>query len=176
VSGSGDEGAALGGWWFHPAQRRVDMLMSSDPCGVPGQPLRGAPPLQAAPPPAHPAPPQAYAPSPAQVVPPASPATQPPEVPAASPTRPESAVKFTRTAATWTALIVGLSVFIVLLVFITQNTESARLAFLGWHWSLPLGVGFLLAAAGGALITTLSGVARIVQLRRAARKNLEAAR
>ena len=151
------------------------MFMSSDPYGVPGQPRRGAPPPQAAPPPAHPASPQAYTPLPAQGVPPAPPAG-PPEVFAASPTGPESAVKFTRTAATWTGLTVGLLVLIVLLVFITQNTQPAELAFLGWHWSLPVGVGFLLAAVGGALITTLSGVARIVQLRRAAKKNLKAAR
>ncbi|MGH3594675.1 MAG: hypothetical protein ACRDUT_01675, partial [Mycobacterium sp.] len=47
----------------------------------------------------------------------------------------ESAVKFTRTASVWTSLTAGFLILIVLLIFITQNTESAQFAFLGWHWS-----------------------------------------
>jgi uncharacterized integral membrane protein len=84
-------------------------------------------------------------------------------------------VKFTRAAALWSSLIFGLLVLIVLLIFIAQNTESASFAFLGWHWQLPLGVAILTAAVGGALITVLAGAARIIQLRRAAKKNLRAA-
>jgi uncharacterized integral membrane protein len=89
---------------------------------------------------------------------------------------PESAVKFTRTASVWTALTAGFLILIVLLIFITQNTVSAQFAFLGWHWSLPLGVAILLAAVCGGLITVLVGTARIYQLRRAAKKNLAAGR
>jgi uncharacterized integral membrane protein len=84
-------------------------------------------------------------------------------------------VKFTRTAALWSSLIFGLLVLTVLLIFIAQNTESASFAFLGWRWELPLGVAILTAAVGGALITVLVGAARIIQLRRAAKKNLRAA-
>ena len=84
-------------------------------------------------------------------------------------------VKFTRAAALWSALITGLLVLVVLLVFIVQNTESASMAFLGWHWTLPLGVRILHAAVSGALITVMVGAARIIQLRRAAKKNLRAA-
>lgn len=89
--------------------------------------------------------------------------------------RPESAVKFTRTAGLWSFLAMGFVILIVLLIFITQNTASASFAFLGWHWTLPLGVAILLAAVGGGLITFLAGTARIYQLRRAAKKNLLAA-
>lgn len=85
---------------------------------------------------------------------------------------PESAVKFTRAASLWTSLTAGFLILIVLLIFITQNTASADFAFLGWHWSLPLGVAILLAAVCGGLITVLVGTARIYQLRRAAKKNL----
>jgi uncharacterized integral membrane protein len=107
---------------------------------------------------------------------------EPPVVPAAPPVAPaappapipESAVKFTRAGALWSALIVGFLILIVLLIFISQNTESAQFAFLGWHWSLPLGVAILLAAVLGGLIAVLAGTARIVQLRRAAKKNLKA--
>ncbi|MGH3542041.1 MAG: LapA family protein [Mycobacterium sp.] len=84
----------------------------------------------------------------------------------------ESAVKFTRTASVWTSLTAGFLILIVLLIFITQNTASAQFAFLGWHWSLPLGVAILLAAVCGGLITVLVGTARMYQLRRAAKRNL----
>jgi uncharacterized integral membrane protein len=98
----------------------------------------------------------------------------PADVPVAPPSNPQSAVKFTRAAALWSALIVGFLILIILLIFIAQNTESAQFSFLGWHWSLPLGVAILLAAVLGGLIAVLAGTARIVQLRRAAKKNLKA--
>lgn len=79
--------------------------------------------------------------------------------------------KFTRAGALWSALIAGFLILILLLVFIAQNTAYASFAFFGWHWSLPLGVAILLAAVGGGLITVAVGTARIVQLRRAAKKN-----
>lgn len=84
-------------------------------------------------------------------------------------------VAFTRAAAVWTSVIVGLLILIVLLIFIAQNTESVELAFLGWHWSLPVGVAILLAAVCGGLIASLAGAARLFQLRRAAKKNYKAA-
>ncbi|MFN8087705.1 MAG: lipopolysaccharide assembly protein LapA domain-containing protein [Mycobacterium sp.] len=102
-------------------------------------------------------------------------AAVPPRPPAPEAQRPVAEVKFTRAAALWSALITGLLVLVVLLVFIVQNTESASMAFLGWHWTLPLGVQILLAAVSGALITVMVGAARIIQLRRAAKKNLRAA-
>ncbi|MEZ0356642.1 lipopolysaccharide assembly LapA domain-containing protein [Mycobacterium sp. SA01] len=108
----------------------------------------------------------------------------PPIPPAASTTESSSPatakavneVKFTRAAALWSSLIFGLLILTVLLIFIAQNTESTSFAFLGWHWSLPLGVAILMAAVAGALVTVLAGAARIFQLRRAAKKNLRAAR
>ncbi|TPG28298.1 LapA family protein [Mycolicibacterium hodleri] len=96
------------------------------------------------------------------------------DTPAAKPA-PENAVHFTRAAALWSALIVGLLILIVLLIFIAQNTDAGTFHFLGWDWSLPLGVALLGAAVLGGLITTLAGVVRIVQLRRAAKKNYKAA-
>ena len=85
---------------------------------------------------------------------------------------PKSALKFTRTAAAWWALAIGALVLIVLLVFIAQNIDSVAIHFLGWQWSWPIGVSFLLAAVGGALITLAAGTARIMQLRRVAKRNL----
>lgn len=79
---------------------------------------------------------------------------------------------FTKAAAMWLSLALGFLILIVLLIFIAQNTESAEFAFLGWHWSLPLGVAILFAAVAGGLLTVAVGAVRIFQLRRAAKKNL----
>ena len=87
---------------------------------------------------------------------------------------PEDAVKFTKAAALWSSLILGFLILIVLLVFIMQNTDSTTVNFFAWQASLPVGVAVLLSAVGGGLLTFLVGTARIVQLRRAAKKNLKA--
>jgi uncharacterized integral membrane protein len=87
---------------------------------------------------------------------------------------PQSAVKFTRAAALWSALIVGFLILILLLVFIMQNTDSTTIHFFGWEWNLPVGVAILLAAVCGGLLTVAVGTARIIQLRRAAKKNFKA--
>lgn len=93
---------------------------------------------------------------------------------APAPTHP-SDVKFTRAAALWSSLILGFLVLIVLLIFIAQNTASTQFAFLTWRWDLPLGVAILFAAVCGGLITAFVSAARMFQLRRVAKKNLEAA-
>jgi uncharacterized integral membrane protein len=87
---------------------------------------------------------------------------------------PESAVKFTRTAALWTALVVGFLVLILLLVFIIQNGNQVPIHLFSWQWNVQLGVAILLAAvAGGLLAFGVAGI-RLLQLRLAARKNLKA--
>jgi uncharacterized integral membrane protein len=117
---------------------------------------------------------------------PASPGSQPPppkpepapkggKTPAPAKAPKEPAVAFTRAGALWSSLIAGFLILIVLLIFITQNTAQAPFQFLVWHWSLPLGVAILLAAVVGGLITVTAGTARIVQLRRAAKKHHAAA-
>jgi uncharacterized integral membrane protein len=110
--------------------------------------------------------------------PPAEPptvATTPPTKPSTTkPSTPESAVKFTRAAALWSAMIAGFGILILLLVFILQNTNSATIQFFAWEWNLPVGVAILLAAVFGGLLTVAAGTARIIQLRRAAKRNLKA--
>jgi uncharacterized integral membrane protein len=113
---------------------------------------------------------------PPSTLPPESSRGTPPD-PVATPgeylVKPESAVKFTRAAALWSALIVGFLILILLLVFILQNTDSATIHFFAWEWNLPVGVGILLAAVCGGLLTVAAGTARIIQLRRAAKRNLK---
>ncbi len=74
----------------------------------------------------------------------------------------------------WASLVLGFLILIVLLIFIAQNTESVKFAFLGWHWHQPLGVAIMFAAVAGGLLTVAVGAVRIIQLRRAAKKNLTA--
>ncbi len=105
-------------------------------------------------------------------LPPVPPA--PPPLPAGA-TSAEPAVKFTRAGALWTALIFGFLILILLLIFVAQNTASTPFTFFGWHWSLPLGVAILLAAVGGGLLTVAVGTARMLQLRRTAKKHYAAA-
>ena len=72
-------------------------------------------------------------------------------------------------------MIVGFLILILLLVFIMQNTDSTTdSTSSAWQWNLPVGVAVLLfAAVCGGLLTVAVGTARIVQLRRAAKKNLK---
>ncbi|MCV7380343.1 hypothetical protein A5672_18840 [Mycobacterium alsense] len=105
---------------------------------------------------------------------PASPDPHPPAARAGAKSK-DPAVGFTRAGALWTSLIAGFLILILLLIFIAQNTDSARFAFFGWRWTLPLGVAILLSAVVGGLITVAVGTARILQLRRAAKKSHAAA-
>jgi uncharacterized integral membrane protein len=113
---------------------------------------------------------------------PRDPAFEPlPPQPVAEPLHPNKTVvlsdeagKFTRAGALWTALIVGFVVLILLLVFILQNGDPATIHMFGWAADLPQGVALLMAAIAGGLLTFLVGTARILQLRRAAKKNLKA--
>ncbi|MBB4853779.1 putative integral membrane protein [Mycobacteroides chelonae] len=92
----------------------------------------------------------------------------------AKPVKKENAVKRTRAAATWTGVILGLLILILLLVFILQNLTDTTTHFLSWEIQMPLGITVLFAAITGAALTALVGGVRIIQLRRAAKKNLKA--
>lgn len=93
------------------------------------------------------------------------------KVPAATP---ESAVKFTRTAALWTAMVFGFLILILLLVFILQNGDDVTLRLFAWQLTIQKGVAILLAAIAGGLLTFSVAGVRLLQLRLAARKNLKA--
>ncbi len=107
--------------------------------------------------------------------PPDSPSSPPP-LPPADPGPTEPADKFTRAGALWSALITGFLTLILLPIFIAQNTASTPFQFLSLHWTLTLGVAILLAAVVGRLLTVAVGTARIIQLRRAAKKHFTAAK
>jgi uncharacterized integral membrane protein len=76
----------------------------------------------------------------------------------------------TRISGTWVAVIAGLVVLVVLLVFILQNLDPATVHFFGAEGSLPLAIAMLFSAIGGAVLVALIGGARILQLRKQARR------
>lgn len=69
-------------------------------------------------------------------------------------------------------LAVGVLITIGVCLFVVQNMHSVRLSFLVFHGRLPIGIGMLLSAVGGALVVVIPGSVRIVQLRRIARRAL----
>lgn len=95
-----------------------------------------------------------------------------PVEPAASAQQP--AAPGTRTGRTWIAFAFGMLALVLVLVFILQNLRSVRADFFTATWRIPLGVDLLLAAILGGLVVFLVGAARIVQLRRVARRHHDA--
>jgi uncharacterized integral membrane protein len=65
-------------------------------------------------------------------------------------------------------LAVPLSVALV--VFMLQNTRSVEVSFLWMHGTSPLALVLLAAAVGVALVTMLTGAARVTQVRRLFRR------
>ncbi|HWG99455.1 MAG TPA: lipopolysaccharide assembly protein LapA domain-containing protein [Pilimelia sp.] len=76
----------------------------------------------------------------------------------------------TRTGAVWFGLCVAALLFVVLIVFMLQNTRSVEVSFLWMHGNLPLAMALLVAAVGAAVVTMAVGAGRIIQLRRLTRR------
>jgi uncharacterized integral membrane protein len=76
----------------------------------------------------------------------------------------------TRTSAAWVGICVAALLFVVLIIFMLQNTRSVQVTFLGAHGELPLAMALLVAAVGAAILTMVVGAARITQLRRLSRR------
>jgi len=69
------------------------------------------------------------------------------------------------------ALISGVVVLVVVVIFVIQNAAAVNISFLGAHLRVSLAVALLLAAIAGALIMTAAGTARIAQLRQIMRRD-----
>ncbi|HUZ23460.1 MAG TPA: lipopolysaccharide assembly protein LapA domain-containing protein [Streptosporangiaceae bacterium] len=80
-------------------------------------------------------------------------------------------VRRTRVGGVWVASALFALVLLLLLIFILQNGTKVDIKFFGASGHLPLGVALLLAAVLGVLLVVLPGTARIIQLRRTARRH-----
>jgi uncharacterized integral membrane protein len=81
-------------------------------------------------------------------------------------------VKRGRVSAIWVGVIIAALLLIALLIFIAQNSNTVAIHFLGFAGHLSLAVALLAAAVIGILVVAIPGTARIVQLRRALKKNV----
>src|SRR3981081_2181728 len=95
----------------------------------------------------------------------------------AEPTRQESETgpplpgeRQTRLSGAWPALVVGIVILVVILVFILQNLQSVEVHFLFLQGQLPLAVALLFAMVLGAVVVLTFGAFRILQLRLVARE------
>ena len=75
----------------------------------------------------------------------------------------------TRISASWTAVVTAVVLLIVLVMFIAENTQRSTVNFVGFHGHGPTAVALLIAAIAGAAIVVVVGMARMLQLRKAAR-------
>jgi len=101
---------------------------------------------------------------------PPAPALEPlPAGPLPEPAR-DVRIKPTRTSTVWTMVAVGVLLLAAILVFILQNGGKVLMKFLFLEATLPLGVALLFAVVLGALLVLVIGVARVLQLRLAARQ------
>jgi uncharacterized integral membrane protein len=70
---------------------------------------------------------------------------------------------------------VAVVLVVAMLIFILQNGRQVPISFLSFHGHLPVGVALLFSAVLGAVIVLVCGTARILQLRRVAKRRSRAA-
>lgn len=80
-------------------------------------------------------------------------------------------VRSTRVSALWIGLIIAAVLLVLLLIFIAQNSRDVTVRYLGLDGQVSLAVALLLSAVAGLLLVAIPGTARIIQLRRALKKN-----
>jgi uncharacterized integral membrane protein len=76
-----------------------------------------------------------------------------------------------RTSGVWIAVVASGLILVLLIVFIAQNTDPARIRFLGWEGETPLAVALLIATTAGLFLAAVAGSLRILQLRRRVRRD-----
>lgn len=82
----------------------------------------------------------------------------------------DTAPKRSRLGGLWSVFVVAAVVLLLLLVFILENSQDVQISYFGVAGTLPLGVALLLSAILGVLLVAVPGYARIIQLRRSAKR------
>jgi uncharacterized integral membrane protein len=75
-----------------------------------------------------------------------------------------------RTSRGWLAVTALAVVFVLLVVFVAQNTSRVPVRFFGWTWHAPLAVEILVGAVAGMVLAVVAGTLRIWQLHRRVRR------
>ena len=76
----------------------------------------------------------------------------------------------TRISGAWLGICVTVISFVVLIVFMLQNTGSVAINFLWLNGSVPLALALFIAGVAAAVLATSIGAARMTQLRRLVRR------
>jgi len=79
-----------------------------------------------------------------------------------------------RAGRAWRSLIPALLVAAVLVVFVVQNLQDAKVSFLTFSGTFPLALALLVAGALGALVVFCVGTVRMAQLRKSGRRGRDA--
>lgn len=85
-------------------------------------------------------------------------------------------VSSTRAGRAWVKVLPALIVLAVIVLFILQNSQTAKVSFVTASGRLPLAIALLGAAALGALFVLALGSIRILQLRRVIHRSSHLAR
>jgi uncharacterized integral membrane protein len=75
-----------------------------------------------------------------------------------------------RTSRGWVAVTTLAVIFVLLIVFVAQNTSKVAVRFFGWTWHAPLSVAILVGAVAGLVLAVVAGTLRIWQLHRRVRR------
>jgi uncharacterized integral membrane protein len=84
---------------------------------------------------------------------------------------PELAVPKSRAGGAWKSLVPALVFAAVMVIFIVQNLQKAKVSFLMFSARFPLALALLVAAALGALVVFCLGSVRMGQFRKAFRRH-----
>jgi uncharacterized integral membrane protein len=84
--------------------------------------------------------------------------------------KPEDPLRGSRTSGFWLGVAALGLVFILLVIFIAQNTRDTTVSFLAWDGQVPVAVALLIASAAGLFLATVAASLRILQLRRRVRR------
>ncbi|WP_313812477.1 LapA family protein [Glutamicibacter sp.] len=86
----------------------------------------------------------------------------------------ENKIPVTKLVKLWSTTILGIILLALLIVFIAQNQDLVTVRFFAMQGQLNLGLALFIAALGGALIVTVLGVIRVLQIRALARRERKA--
>jgi uncharacterized integral membrane protein len=86
-------------------------------------------------------------------------------------TAPRAGAGSTRAGRAWVKVLPAVIVLAVILLFVFQNSENAKVTFVTASGRLPLAVALLAAAALGGLFVLALGSIRIIQLRKVIRRS-----
>ena len=76
----------------------------------------------------------------------------------------------TRISGAWIGICATALGFVVLIIFMLQNTGSVAVNFLWMNGSLPLALALFIAGVATTIVATTIGAARMAQLRRLVRR------